>query len=72
KFIQRSRVLSLYREILRTVRRLPPSDRSELCAFARREIERHSDVEDLEHIRYLLATGRRQFDEMRGYVHMGG
>jgi hypothetical protein len=42
--------------------------RQEMRAFAREEFERHRHVEDLEHIRYLVSTGREQFRSMGRYV----
>ncbi|KAJ5610524.1 hypothetical protein N7510_007243 [Penicillium lagena] len=47
-FIQRQRVLSLWREIVRAVNKIPPSStRDELRSYARHEFERHREVSDL-------------------------
>ncbi|KAJ5473456.1 hypothetical protein N7475_003022 [Penicillium sp. IBT 31633x] len=47
-FIQRQRVLSFWREIVRSLIRIPPSPtRSELHKYARDEFERHRNVSDL-------------------------
>ncbi|KAG7284043.1 hypothetical protein NEMBOFW57_010403 [Staphylotrichum longicolle] len=47
-FIQRTRVLSFYRSILRRTRRIAdPKTRAETRKFARDEIERHRGVTDL-------------------------
>lgn len=48
QFLQRSRVLSLYRNVLRETRKIQdPSTRDETRVFARQEIERHRNVEDI-------------------------
>ncbi|KAJ5389577.1 uncharacterized protein N7496_000645 [Penicillium cataractarum] len=47
-FIQRQRVLSLWREIVRALHKAPPSPtRDELRSYARHEFERNRDVSDL-------------------------
>ncbi|OJJ44611.1 hypothetical protein ASPZODRAFT_698640 [Penicilliopsis zonata CBS 506.65] len=68
-FIQRQRVLGLYREIIRALHKIPSSPtRVELHDYARREFERHRAVTDLQHIRYLISTGKAEFDTMRRYI----
>ncbi|KAI8280707.1 LYR motif-containing protein 2 [Colletotrichum sp. SAR11_240] len=47
-FLQRSRALSLYREILRGTQRIAdPTTRAESRRYARDEFERHRDVTDI-------------------------
>ncbi|KAL2268217.1 hypothetical protein VTJ83DRAFT_3063 [Remersonia thermophila] len=68
-FIQRSRVLSFYRTILRGVRRIPdPKTRAETKKFVRDELERRRGVTDLGHIRYLLSTGKTEWESMERYI----
>ena len=68
-FIQQQKALALWREILRATSRLSNAQtRAEMRAFARTEFERNRDVDDLTQIRYLLSTGREQFNTMRRYV----
>ncbi|KAJ5949157.1 hypothetical protein N7454_000741 [Penicillium verhagenii] len=68
-FIQRQRVLALWREIVRALNKIPPSTtRTELHSYARQEFERRRDVTDLQHIRYLLSTGKAELDTMRRYI----
>ncbi|KAJ5788290.1 Complex 1 LYR protein [Penicillium paradoxum] len=68
-FIQRQRVLSLWREIVRALIKIPPSStRTELHRYARDEFERQRGVSDLQHIRYLLSTGKAEFETMRRYI----
>ncbi|KAL1985197.1 hypothetical protein VTN96DRAFT_8113 [Rasamsonia emersonii] len=69
RFIQRQRVLSLWRDIIRTVNKIPPSStRDELRAYARQEFERNRHVEDIMHIRYLISSGKSEFDTMKRYI----
>ncbi|CEJ55476.1 hypothetical protein PMG11_01731 [Penicillium brasilianum] len=68
-FIQRQRVLSLWREIVRALYKAPPSPtRDELRSYARHEFERNREVSDLSHIRYLISTGKAEFETMRRYI----
>lgn len=68
-FVQRARALSLWRDIVRALRKIPPSStREEMRTFARAEFERNNNVYDLGHIRYLISTGKTQFDSMRRYI----
>ncbi|KAE8551740.1 hypothetical protein TMatcc_001720 [Talaromyces marneffei ATCC 18224] len=69
QFIQRQRVLSFWREIIRAVYKIPPSPtRTELRDYARNEFKRNKSVEDVAHIRYLLSAGKTEFDTMRRYI----
>jgi hypothetical protein len=68
-FLQRARVLSLYRTILRGIRRIgDPMTQAETRRFAREEFERHRGVTDLTHIRYLLSTGKTEWESMERYI----
>ncbi|KAH8693736.1 hypothetical protein BGW36DRAFT_383601 [Talaromyces proteolyticus] len=69
QFIQRQRVLSFWREIIRAVYKIPPSStRTEMRDYARAEFDRNKGVEDVAHIRYLLSAGKTEFDTMRRYI----
>ncbi|ODH50265.1 hypothetical protein GX48_03537 [Paracoccidioides brasiliensis] len=68
-FIQRQRALSLWREIVRAFNKIPQSStRDEMRSFARHEFERHKDVTDLTHIRFLISTGKTEFEAVRRYI----
>lgn len=68
-FLQRQRVIALWREIVRAIYKIPASaTRVEMRDFAREEFERNRHVEELSQIRYLISTGKTQFDSMRRYV----
>ncbi|KAI0861339.1 complex 1 LYR protein [Xylaria cubensis] len=68
-FLQRARVLGLYRTVLRGTRHISdPATRSETRSFARAEFERHRGVTDINHIRYLLSTGKTEWESMERYI----
>jgi len=71
-FLLRARVLSLYRTIVRGTRQIQdPTTRAETRKFARDEFEKRRDVTDIGHIRYLLSTGKTEWESMERYVgHM--
>lgn len=69
KFLLRSRALSLYRDIIRGTNRISdPTTRAETRNFVRAEFERHRNVTDLTHIRYLLSTGKAEWENMERYI----
>lgn len=67
-FIQRQRVLALWRDILRSVYKIPADRRTETVTYARKEFERNKHVHDIQQIRYLISTGKTEFDGMRRYI----
>ncbi|KAG5998405.1 hypothetical protein E4U43_002421 [Claviceps pusilla] len=68
-FLQRSRVLSFYRTILRSTRSIRDAQtRTETRRFARDEFDRRRHVTDLSHIRYLLSTGKTEWESMERYI----
>lgn len=74
-FLIRQRVISLYRTIIRALQALPRDSRqrAELTVYAKGEFERHKEVSDVGKIRYLVSTGKTEFDGMKRYLHeMGG
>lgn len=70
QFLLRNRVLALYRSVIRATNRIPPSSsiRAEMKQFARDEFEQHRGVTDDGKIRYLVSTGKTEFDRMERYV----
>ncbi|SPQ26352.1 094a9726-03d4-4d0d-a82e-18c40e950008 [Thermothielavioides terrestris] len=69
RFVQRARALALYRSILRSTRRIAdPRTRAETRKFARGEFERNRGVTDIDHIRYLLSTGKTEWESMERYI----
>jgi len=72
-FIQRQRVLALYRQIVRGVRRGAPQQqqqqqRAAALAYARAEFARNRHVRDVDHIRYLVAAGEAEWRAARRYL----
>ncbi|KAK3305416.1 complex 1 protein-domain-containing protein [Chaetomium strumarium] len=69
-FIQRARALALYRSILRSTRQIADArTRAETRRFARDEFERHRGVTDIDHTRYLLSTGKTEWESMERYIN---
>lgn len=68
-FLLRSRVISLYRTIVRAIYQIPDKGaRRDPVAHAKGEFSRNKDVTDTEQIRYLVSTGKAEWDGMRRYV----
>ncbi|KAF2427546.1 hypothetical protein EJ08DRAFT_352696 [Tothia fuscella] len=68
-FLQRKKTIALWRDIVRAINKIPPSStRDEMRSFARGEFGRYKDVTDIGHIRYLISSGKTQFDSMRRYI----
>jgi hypothetical protein len=67
-FIQRGRVLSLYRDILRNLFRIPKGKREEPISYAKNEFARNKHITDITQIRYLVSTGKAEFDTMTRYI----
>ncbi|KAF6223104.1 hypothetical protein HO173_013317 [Letharia columbiana] len=63
-FLLRQRVISLYRKIVRACHKIPPPTKEEMKRYAREEFEQHKAVEDLRKIRYLLSTGKTEFERL--------
>lgn len=68
-FLQRSKAISLYRRILRDCRRIPDAgSREETRRFVRDDFERNRGVTDLSQIKYLIGTGKTQWEGMERYI----
>lgn len=68
-FLLRSRVLNLYRTILRAIYKIPDKDaRRDPVAHAKSEFARNKDVRETAQIRYLVSTGKAEWDGMRRYI----
>ena len=65
-FLQRQRVIHLYRDIVRSLYRHTISpQREESVAYAKGEFMRNKDVKEVEQVRYLISTGKAEWDGMR-------
>ena len=67
-FLLRQRVLGFYRTVVRACYKLPAESRADMLEFARLEFESRKEENDLRKIRYLLSTGKAEFDRVRGQV----
>ncbi|CAK7269612.1 hypothetical protein SEPCBS119000_003659 [Sporothrix epigloea] len=68
-FLQRRRALALYRTIVRGTRQISDATtRVETLQYARGEFERHRGVTDLTHIRYLISTGKTEWENTERYI----
>ncbi|KAK6538731.1 hypothetical protein TWF694_010305 [Orbilia ellipsospora] len=62
RFILRSRVLSLWKEILRMTRRIEdPNTRNEMRSWARHEFKRNKEIQEITQIRYLISVSLSPF-----------
>jgi hypothetical protein len=72
-FIQRQRVLALYRDILRSLyRHMPNPQRHESIAYVREEFWRNRNVDDVDRVRYLVSVGKAEWDTARRGVEANG
>ncbi|ELR07470.1 hypothetical protein GMDG_08439 [Pseudogymnoascus destructans 20631-21] len=68
-FLQRGKVLSLWRRVLRDTRRIADLEtRAETRKMARDEFERNKNVKDISQIKYLISTGKSQWGATERYV----
>ncbi|CZR56081.1 uncharacterized protein PAC_05969 [Phialocephala subalpina] len=68
-FLQRGRALALWRTIVRGCRRISdPNTKEETLRFARDEFKRNKGVTDITQIRYLISTGKTQWETMERYI----
>ncbi|CAL3970015.1 unnamed protein product [Diplocarpon coronariae] len=68
-FLQRRRVITLWRTIIRGCRRISDQNtKAETLQFARDEFRRNKEVKDIGQIRYLTSTGKAQWQTMERYI----
>lgn len=71
QFFLRRQVLSLYREILRTLRDVPSEDhRKELADWARSEFKKNKNEKDEIVIKMMLSQGRLTLREISSAIHL--
>ncbi|KAF2749349.1 hypothetical protein M011DRAFT_475448 [Sporormia fimetaria CBS 119925] len=72
-FIQRQRALKLWRDIVRDTAQISDdATRKDMRQFARAEFEQHRKVTDLDHIRYLISSGKAQVTQMKASLMNAG
>ncbi|CAL8394389.1 LYR motif-containing protein 2 [Gadus morhua] len=66
QFLQRQRVLGLYRSLLRTIREVPdPADRSYLRSWARDEFQRNKTATNPDAIRMMVMQASDHLGELQ-------
>ncbi|KAL7888879.1 hypothetical protein AOLI_G00038530 [Acnodon oligacanthus] len=66
QFLQRQRVLGLYRSMLRTIRQVPDeADRKYLRDWAREEFKRNKEATNQDAIRMMLTQANNHLEELR-------
>ncbi|CAL1261373.1 unnamed protein product [Larinioides sclopetarius] len=65
KFLLRSKSLNLYRDILRTIKKIPNKEhRIELKQWVREDFEHNKHLRDEDNIRYQLTRGKAFHEEL--------
>ncbi|KAL7872373.1 hypothetical protein SRHO_G00073560 [Serrasalmus rhombeus] len=66
QFLQRQRVLGLYRSMLRTIRQVPDeADRKYLRDWAREEFKRNKEATNQDAIRMMITQANNHLEELR-------
>uniref|UniRef100_W5NJY7 LYR motif-containing protein 2 n=2 Tax=Lepisosteus oculatus TaxID=7918 RepID=W5NJY7_LEPOC len=73
QFIQRQKVLGLYRSMLRTIRRVPDAaDRQFLQSWAREEFRRNRGATDQDAIRMMITQGNMHLQDLQKTLQLAG
>ncbi|GAA6218581.1 LYR motif-containing protein 2-like [Lates calcarifer] len=66
QFLQRQRVLGIYRNMLRTIRQVPDeADRKYLTDWARAEFKRNKDATNQDAIRMMITQANNHLEELQ-------
>ncbi|KAM7367532.1 hypothetical protein PAMP_013821 [Pampus punctatissimus] len=66
QFLQRQRVLGIYRNMLRTIRQVPAeTDRKYLRDWAREEFKRNKDATDQDAVRMMITQANNHLEELQ-------
>ncbi|XP_066532722.1 LYR motif-containing protein 2 [Hoplias malabaricus] len=66
QFLQRQRILGLYRSMLRTIRQVPDeADRKYLRDWAREEFRRNKEATNQDAIRMMITQAKNHLEELR-------
>jgi len=68
QFMLRQEVLKLYREVLRTARKVEPSQKSDIIYWARGDIEMNKMQTDELVIKRLVVNGRQMLKELQSTI----
>lgn len=69
-FIESSKSRQLWRFIVRSTNQLPSNQRDELKEWARHDFMRHRQETDPERIKYLVAQGTKEVNDMVKYMQL--
>ncbi len=73
QFLLRQQVIGLYRDCLRTIRRLPdPKQKSELVQWAREDFKANKGATEEEAIKAMIQHGERMLRELKQSVDLAG
>jgi len=71
-FILRARVLKLYSQALRIIRRAPEHAQDELRQTTRAEFEKYRHCDDTQKIRFLISEGKQRLKGLDELLDMTG
>ncbi|KAL1253618.1 hypothetical protein QQF64_015847 [Cirrhinus molitorella] len=73
QFLQRQKVLGIYRDLLRTIRKIPTeSDRRYLGDWAREEFKRNKSETDQDVIRMMITQANNHLEDLRRSLALAG
>ncbi|XP_018599402.1 LYR motif-containing protein 2 [Scleropages formosus] len=73
QFLQRQRVLAVYRRILRTIRQVPDeADRRYLREWARDEFRRNKEASNPDAIRMMITQANMHLEELQKSLALAG
>ncbi|KAM9339572.1 LYR motif-containing protein 2 [Symphorus nematophorus] len=73
QFLQRQRILGIYRNMLRTIRQVPDeADRKYLRDWARDEFKRNKNATDQDAIRMMVTQANNHLEELQKTLALAG
>ncbi|KAM6905822.1 LYR motif-containing protein 2 [Anarhichas minor] len=73
QFLQRQRVLGIYRNMMRTIRKVPDeADRKYLSDWARDEFKRNKNATDKDAIRMMITQANNHLEELQTSMALAG
>ncbi|XDV42391.1 hypothetical protein PO909_011063 [Leuciscus waleckii] len=73
QFLQRQKVLGLYRDLLRNIRKIPQeSDRRYLRDWAREEFKRNKSETDQDVVRMMVTQAQNHLEDLRKSLALAG
>ncbi|KAG7331735.1 hypothetical protein KOW79_005704 [Hemibagrus wyckioides] len=73
QFLQRQKVLGLYRNMLRTIRKVPDdTDRKYLKDWAREEFKRNKEATDQDAVRMMITQANNHLEELKRSLALAG